>query len=189
MTHHQFNQSIPVEHLNSLFTYDPMIGLLRSRSAYGRHGKFPAGTEVGWIDPGKGYRKVQIGHRAFLVHRIAWAISFGAWSQFELDHINGLRIDNRLANLREVTRQQNSWNQGLRKTSTTGLTGVVKRRGSGNWGAYIRINGRTKWLGTFSTAEAAHEAYRQAAQEAWGDYFRESAHPATCKLTEMETCR
>jgi hypothetical protein len=111
-----------------------------------------------------------VGHfRAKLLaaHRVAFAIINGRWPSV-IDHINGDRSDNRLCNLREVTQQENTKNSRLRSDSRTGRTGVRPNpRKAGTFTASIKINGRTKHLGTFATIEAAIAA-REAAERQHG---------------------
>lgn len=87
-----------------------------------------------------------------------------------VDHINGDGLDNRRANLRAATPAQNAANQRLSSRSTSGFKGVT-RQGS-RWRAYIAPGGRTLWLGTFDSPEAAARAYDEAAIEHFGEFAR-----------------
>jgi hypothetical protein len=85
---------------------------------------------------------------------------YGYWPN-EVDHVNGAKDDNRIANLREVTHSENMQNQrGARSDSKTGLLGVSAHHGK--WCARIRVKGTLKHLGSYSTPEAAHQAYVKA---------------------------
>jgi hypothetical protein len=120
-----------------------------------------AGREAFITDNGTGYRMGRIGGRAYLAHRVAWAIARGAWPDNEIDHINRDRADNRLSNLREVTRAENSKNKGMSAHNTSGANGVSWNRKIQKWQARIQIGRRTKNLGFFSdfnTAVAARKA-------------------------------
>jgi len=82
----------------------------------------------------------------------------------QIDHINGVRDDNRLSNLRAVSKTENMWNQ--RKAHPANKLGVMGvRREYNMFQARISINGKTIWLGSFNTAELAHEAYLKAKRE------------------------
>jgi hypothetical protein len=87
-----------------------------------------------------------------------------------IDHINGNRIDNRRANLRIATAQQNAHNARISSRNTSGFKGAHRDRKW--WKAQIRINGKNKNLGYFASPEEAHAAYRQAAIKAFGEFAR-----------------
>lgn len=139
--------------------------------------RFAVDVEAGtlqWLSPSKaaqckksgqagvlvatGYRVVQIAYSNYFVHRLIWLCAHGKWPDGEIDHINGDKSDNRLANLRDVSRRVNK--QNIRKANTnntTGLLGVSAWKG--RWAARINVNGRDKTIGYFDTPEAAHAAY------------------------------
>jgi len=94
----------------------------------------------------------------------------GRWPAKYLDHINGIRNDNRLCNLREATQTENTRNQGKQKTNTSGLKGAGWHKGQKKWVAKIRIGTTDKWLGTFSSKEEAHAAYCEAAKKYHGEF-------------------
>lgn len=119
---------------------------------------------------GAGYKSVRIGGNKYYMHRLAWFYVHGAWPRHNIDHINGDRTDNRIANLRDVTQAENLQNMRRPKAySSTGMLGVAKFRSK--FRAEIRINGKKKHLGVFDTAEAAHAAYMSAKprRSAWLD--------------------
>jgi hypothetical protein len=136
-------------------SYDASTGVFtwRSRSAI----CLTAGDVAGRITS-NGYRQIKINYRHYLAHRLAWLYVHGEWPKGQIDHINGLRDDNRLSNLRDVDRSSNQLNRHTAMpNTTTGLAGVFCKRGK--FGARIRIEGRLHYLGTFLTAEQAHERY------------------------------
>ena len=85
----------------------------------------------------------------------------GEWVT-ELDHINGDRLDNRIENLRPVTRQENLKNQKRSIANTSGVTGVYWDRETGKWRALIRIGGKVKTIGRFLSFEEAVMARKEA---------------------------
>jgi hypothetical protein len=86
-----------------------------------------------------------------------------------VDHINRNKLDNRRSNLRACTKAQNGWNQGPQRTNTTGFKGV-NQMPSGRFAAQIRYLGQKHHLGSFDTAEEAHEVYCLAADMLHGEF-------------------
>jgi hypothetical protein len=90
----------------------------------------------------------------------------------EVDHANGDRLDNRLANLRPCSSSQNKCNSVMRSDNTSGYKGVTWSKKSKKWRARIYLSGREKNLGWFSTAHDAYEAYNNAAMSAYGEFAK-----------------
>lgn len=112
-----------------------------------------------------GYRKIYLGGKVFLVHRIIASALIGKIEAgMEVDHVNGDRSDNRLENLRITTHQQNnrSFNKPSVGTSSK-HRGVSWLKQSKKWRAAICVNGKTKHLGSFSAEEDAAKCYNKAA--------------------------
>lgn len=162
------------EYLRSILRYEPETGRL-----YWKHesrGGFKnsvlihlEGDEAGCTRK-DGRRVVRVCGRLFMSYRVAWAIYYGVWPDLEIDHINGDRTDDRLENLRSVSRQVNQ--QNLRFTqvgkSSSCLLGVYldKRKSVKKWRSSITVNGRQISLGYFLTEKEAHEAYLSAKRKA-----------------------
>ena len=119
---------------------------------------------------GNGYRRVWIDGRRYFAHRLAWFYVHGEWPKDEIDHINGNPSDNRIGNLREASRSQNLMNTRLRSDNMVGLKGVTEF--GCRWRATIKDAGKQRHLGLFDTPEAAHDAYRCAAEKIFGEYAR-----------------
>lgn len=121
-----------------------------------------AGKPAGRTAP-HGYIRIAIFDRRHYGHRLAWLYERGEWPAGEIDHINGNRADNRLSNLRDVTRQLNAQNIRQRYAGYSDLPlGVTFNKKERVFAAAIRINGKSTPLGRFSTAEEAHNAYLSA---------------------------
>jgi len=103
--------------------------------------------------------------RAVYLHcRLIWMYVYGVDpSDLEIDHINGNRADDRIQNLRIATRAQQQWNVGKTKSNTSGCKGVSFYKRLNKWRADIRLEGRQKNLGYFTTLEEAKVAYQKAA--------------------------
>lgn len=160
--------TITAECLRSLLSYEATTGnfvWLRKR------GRAEVGSIAGGIEP-DGYRFIRINGRKYCAHRLAWLFVNGEWPDNEIDHINGLRSDNRIANLRQATRSQNGANTKLPTTNSVGLKGVCFHKRNRRFQATIGLNGAKKHIGYFATANEAHAAYKAAAEMIYGDYAR-----------------
>lgn len=151
------NKPLTSERARELFHYAPETGMLVWKLA---RGTVRAGATAGCLRS-DGYRRVHVDGHDYMTHRIAWLIVTGQSPKGEIDHINGVRSDNRLANLRDVSRSTNQQNrQRANGGNKLGLLGVYQRS-NGKFLAEIRC-GKSIHLGTFDTAEAAHAAYVEA---------------------------
>ena len=146
--------------LRNLFDYNPETGVLLWRVDRGQRVK--AGDIAGSINH-DGYRKILVRPRVYLAHRVAWALVSDQWPDGEIDHINGLRDDNRIANLRVVSRSVNCRNMALRRTNTSGVSGVSWHRQRRKW--HVRVpdgSGGKRHIGLFDTLEQAAAAREEA---------------------------
>ena len=110
-----------------------------------------------------GYRYVMVDNVTYPEHRLAWFYMTGEWPSHDIDHINGQKSDNRFSNLRDVPETLNAQNERrVRGNNKSGYMGVFFRKERGKWEAKIRINGKTKRLGSFTNPEDAHVAYLEA---------------------------
>ena len=104
-----------------------------------------------------GYMRVHFGGRFFAAHRLAWFYVTGQWPEKDIDHINGIRHDNRLCNLRAVTRKQNRENTTV-SWSASGVRGVTWCKKRKAWKAQVRHNQQQYNLGYFSDVNEAAAA-------------------------------
>ncbi len=115
-----------------------------------------SGKEAFTATHGAGYLHGTLGGKTVLAHRVAWFLHCGSWPEGEIDHINGLRTDNRIKNLRVATRQQNAANNAASAGHSSKYKGVSKSKDK--WVAYIAGS----WLGTFKCETAAAIARHKA---------------------------
>jgi len=120
----------------------------------------------------KGYLRGNLFGRSLMAHRAAFACMIGRWPVGQVDHINGVRDDNRWANLREATNQQNQWNSSSAKGSSSRYVGVAWDGKSGKWAAYICPENRKVHVGYFECELDAAHARDKAAREMFGEYAR-----------------
>ena len=119
---------------------------------------------AGYVMP-KGYRRIAVKGKRYLTHRLIWLYTNGKFPDNHIDHINGDPSDNRIENLRDVTRQENQKNRSKNCNNKSGYMGVCWSKASDKWKAQIRVGGVKTHLGLFNILEDAAEAYRVASIE------------------------
>lgn len=113
-----------------------------------------------------GYMAGKVFGKHLLAHRVLYAIHHGEWPLY-IDHINGNRMDNRMANLRSVTMDENNRNVSLRSSNTSGISGVQWCKKSKKWRGIIKINKRAIHIGLFESIDEARPIMA-AAREKYG---------------------
>lgn len=121
-----------------------------------------SGKEAFCVLSGSGYLHGALFDNKICAHRIVFALYNGAWPSRTIDHVNGVRTDNRPENLRDVSHIENMRNQPVSRASTTGFTGVSFDTERKSYEAYITINGKKKTLGRFDSASDAVAARAEA---------------------------
>jgi hypothetical protein len=158
---------LTADRLRELLDYDPETGVFTRKASRTRYGTTSANRATAGKQAGgwhiEGYVAISVDNRRYLAHRLAWLHVHGAWPEADIDHLNGVRTDNRIANLRSVTRGVNLQNlRAAQRNSKSGFLGVSWDERKQAWMARIGVNRRTVHLGRFKTAEEAHEAYKNA---------------------------
>lgn len=155
-----------LDEINKLVSYDKETGDFMWKIYRG--GKAKANTKAGSLRP-DGYLQLSINYKGIKLQRLAWYIATGNDPlDMEIDHINGIKTDNRLCNLRIATEAQNCFNRKKRSDNTSGYKGVTKMRNK--WAAAIAYNKTRKFLGIFETPLAAYIAYQEASKKYHGDF-------------------
>ncbi len=157
-------KTLTLNRLKSLVVYDPSTGLFERRK--GRYSK--AQRQTAMAKRPSGYLVLSVDKKCYAAHRLAWFYVYGTWPD-EIDHVDGDRANNRIANLRPATRTQNNVNSRLRKDNTSGFKGVSWDVGRGKW--TVRVGKRS--LGRFNTKEEAIAVRRVEAGKVFGEYLRE----------------
>lgn len=151
------------ERANELFKYEPETGMLIRKVTTGNN-RFHAGTAAGCSSP-DGYLRVRIDKVLYQVHRVCYLLAYGSLPDgMQVDHVNHVRDDNRLCNIRLVDNTTNSRNASIGKNNTTGVCGVwVDKRGvKKRYCAEIKVNRIKKFLGSYDTLEEAAAARGEA---------------------------
>lgn len=159
-------RDLDADTLRELVDYNPETGIFRWKK---RRRGVVAGSECGRVTV-FGYREIGVNYVLRPAHRLVFLYMNGRWPDGDIDHINCDRLDNRWGNLREATRQQNSYNlrPGLRLKDNP-YRGVTWDKARNKWRAQARVAGRKVNLGRFDTAEEAARA-ADAAYEARGEF-------------------
>lgn len=150
-----------VEVFQEFFEYDPATGLLSRKKKSSKYSGFDTDSQAGYTN--RGYIKINFLGKAYFVHRLAWLLYYGSWPENEIDHINHNTSDNRITNLRDVTRSGNQQNRiTASRISKTGLLGSSRKKGTDIYIAQITINNEKIHIAYRPTPEEAHEEYVKA---------------------------
>ena len=148
---------LTAEDVKKVVSYDKNTGkFIRLTGKY-------AGRLGGYTNPYKGYVYLRINGKKYMAHRVAWLYEYGTWPIGDIDHINQIKDDNRIENLREVSKSENQHNVKMNKHNTSGATGVYFSK-AGKWIAQVVHLGKAIYLGSFTLKEDAI-AKREAANE------------------------
>lgn len=151
-----------IERVKAALDYDSTTGVLTWK--HSPQGRVANGSVAGNVRP-DGYLQVRFERRMYLAHRLAWAIHTGALPVLDIDHINRVKDDNRIANLRATNHQQNMCNKSAYRNNTSGHVGVYWLAERSCWVAKIRVNKKLIHLGYFKDLTAATAARAEAKHE------------------------
>jgi hypothetical protein len=155
MSYHTPKRQLSKESANRLFTY--VGGVLFWKTSTSQ--KIKVGAPAGSLDSSSGYWRVMCRNKSYKTHNIVWNMHYGEISDgLSVDHINRVRHDNNIENLRLVTPSQQKTNQGTYKNNTSGYRGVGWHKKSKKWVARAQVNYETVSLGYFDTPLAAASA-------------------------------
>lgn len=157
--------SLTADQLKDALHYEPETGIFTWRIRPSK--SILPGMVAGCTEKRIGYITIGLLKRIYKAHRLAWLYTYGEWPKGLIDHINGDKADNRIANLRDVFADGNS--QNIRKPNRrnkSGFMGVIFFQKK--WRASITVSGKTKWLGDYATPEEAHQVYLTAKRKYHG---------------------
>jgi hypothetical protein len=151
-----------IEEIDKRLQYNPESGLFVWRDGKRK------GQQAGSVNS-HGYLYLKINKKIYKCHRIAFLLTYGKWPEL-VDHINGIRSDNRISNLREASSSQNRMNAKTRRDNTSGHPGVKWHSELQKWRAEIKKGGRIITLGMFEEKTDAVAARQKAQQEYFGEF-------------------
>jgi hypothetical protein len=158
---------ITQERLKELFYYHPESGdfIRIVRVAQRTH----LGDHAGYLE--NGYLVFRVDGKKYKAHRLSWLYTHGTFPPDQIDHINGVKTDNRMVNLRPATNAENRRNCGAPAANTSGHKGVCWHKPTGKWYAQIQVGtGVPKYLGIFDDIEEAAATYQAAALKYHGEF-------------------
>lgn len=157
----KYRTDLTADFVRSVLNYDSETGILswRERPEYPRKWNTRyAGKVAGIIQP-SGYVYIQVrGRVAYSGHRIAWLHFFGENPAAAIDHINGIRSDNRITNLRQASNSDNCCNKAKQRNNKSGFVGVHFDAQHRMWRATINKDGFRHDVGFFADPEIAATA-------------------------------
>ena len=149
--------------LKRIWHYDPDAGFFTRLVAFANQTKI---GDIANAHDGHGYILIGIAGKRYKAHRLAFLYMTGSFPANDVDHINGIRDDNRWVNLRDATQTINSQNlRKPRENNKSGYLGVFWHKASGKWGAAITINSKGIHLGLFTVKEEAAARYLEKKRE------------------------
>ena len=138
--------------LKEILDYDVETGnFLHKRAGSNRIKKGSIAGCISYLnnDYAKKYNQISIDNKIYRAHNLAWLYVHGVFPSGEIDHINGNGLDNRITNLRDVTKQENQRNKRLSSSNKSGISGVCWSKKQEQWQSHISNEGKQKHLGFF----------------------------------------
>jgi hypothetical protein len=160
---------ITQEKLKEMLTYNPDTGIFTWKVKHLK--KCILNKNAGTLKKA-GYITISIKKRLYLAHRLAWLYVYGEWPKNHIDHINGVRDDNRIENLRDVTQRQNCQNKQSNRQGK--LVGTIYDKRDSKFYSRISIKNKLYTITSHETEQQAHEAYLEAYE-----FLKENGEQAT----------
>lgn len=170
MRHKSYDPAI-IPELKSALDYNPDTGFFIWK--IDASSKFRKGTRAGFKHDSRGYIGICYKYQRYYAHQVAWAFVYGEWPSLDVDHINRVKSDNRISNLRLATRAQNIAYKPVKDQSLTGKKGVYHDKRDGRFYPYLDCGGKRIALGGFASLAEANAVRIKAEREYWGEFFWE----------------
>lgn len=153
-------RELSAQRLRELLHYDVETGIFRRRTS----GRGYVAWSIAGSESALGYIEIGLDKGRFLAHRLAWLYVHGSWPCGQIDHINRNKSDNRIVNLRDVSRSINAENLSIIRPSnkSSGLLGVSFSKTARKWQASIKSDGKQRYLGLYDSPAEAQAAYLSA---------------------------
>ncbi|MEX5730773.1 HNH endonuclease [Providencia hangzhouensis] len=118
-----------------------------------------------------GYIAIGIDGKQYRAHRLAWLYIYGHWPNNMLDHVNRIKSDNRILNLREASNEENQRNVEVGKKNKSGFKGVFWEPSRQKWKARAQMNKKKYTIGRFDKIEDAVAAYENFCRKNYGEFY------------------
>jgi hypothetical protein len=162
------NKFIDQQELKQLLVYDSNTGIFTWKTSL--NPKIKIGSVAGHKD-NKGYIRIKLNGKSYKAHRLAWLYVYGLWPVNIVDHINNIKDDNRILNLREASDSENQYNSLLRKSNTSGFKGVYFHKKKLKWIAQCRVDKKLNYIGQFDSVLEANEAVMEFRKSYHGEFY------------------
>jgi hypothetical protein len=159
-----------IDKLREYILYEPLTGVMYWKKVLSNRTK--PGNLCGANVDSKGYGRVCFEAKQYRAHRIAWALYYGEQAPEQIDHVNGNRLDNRIANLRAATNAENCRNAKKGKNNRSGFVGVTFHKAARKWAAGIMYNRKHIYLGLYEDIQDAVNARKQAEVVYFGEFAK-----------------
>lgn len=169
----QIRKHVSRERLLEVLNYEAETGIFTRRIATSPRVK--TGDVAGNLTK-EGYIRICVDGVLYMAHRLAILYMTGNWPTEFVDHRNGVRSDNRWANLRLATNTENLRNTKRRVDNQSGCKGVSFLASRKKWIVDVRVNGKTKRVGYYETMEMADAAARAYRSQAHGEFANHGEH-------------
>ncbi|WP_239006796.1 HNH endonuclease [Enterobacter hormaechei] len=166
--------------IRDLIDYNPETGVLTAKANFsGRQAGSVIGSQT-W----QGYYAFSLFGKKCFAHRLAWLLHYGEWPSQPIDHINGIKTDNSIRNLRICSLSQNQFNKPTQKNNTTGVKGVYWNKRDKRYVASVQFNGKKYSAGHHKDIDSAKEAVMKLREKLAGEFTNHGEFELATQLRE-----